>query len=437
MTEKFLVVFGATFAARAVAAVGNLLLLVAIAQLHGNIILGQFSLGLSILVGAATLARFGSDMSVLRHGSIAWAARDYGRVLGLYQQATRLTLGLSLGLSIFLLLTAESFATGLLDKPDMLPVLRATAIVLPVFPLMFLQSAWLKASGLPQLSPLAEMGGGAFLSAAVVVALNLVGFQLHAAGLIFVFGAAILSIFLAGSWIWRRRLAAELRISSGQSKRDYEPNFLKGLPDYALPSMMTYFSNWGVIFLLGIHADYEQVAALTFALRVVLLIHAASTVITAITAPHFGPLHAKRSLTKLEAMVNRATLLSIMLGGPIALSMMFFPNLWAAIFGAHMPDAVEVIPILAGAQFINVALGPVGILLYMTGNAAAMRRIVLSVSSVGVGGALMAIPVFGIYGAVGVVVFIVCTQNAAAAILVKRNFGFYALPIPNPRSYRK
>ncbi|MFA7587136.1 MAG: hypothetical protein WCY11_13240, partial [Novosphingobium sp.] len=324
--RRFLGLFGATFVARAVAALGNFLLLVALAQFHGNHVLGQFSLGLSILVGGATVARLGSDMSVLRHGSIAWAARDRARVLGLRHQAQSLTLGLSLGLSIFLFLAAEPIASSVLNKPDMVPVLRASAVVLLVFPLVFLQSAWLKASGLPQLSPLAEMGGGAFLAAGVVTVLHFTGVRLQAPGLILIFGATTLTILIAGSWIWRRRMDAEFGPDDNQVVRSYEPTFFKSLPDYALPSLMTFFTNWGVIVLAGMYVNYEQVAALTVALRVVLLVHTASTVIMAITVPRFGPLHAAKRLKELEAMVHRATLLSIMLGGPIALSMIVAPG---------------------------------------------------------------------------------------------------------------
>lgn len=428
--RKFLRLFGATFAARAVSAIGNLLLLVVIAQLYGIEVLGQFSLGLSILVGGATFARFGSDMSLLRHGSIAWTARDRGRVLGLRQQALCLAIGLSLGLSICLFLAAEPLASGVLGKSDMATVLRASAIILPAFTLMFLQSAWLKVSGLPQFSPLAEMGGGAFLATAAVAALHFSGLPLQAPGLVLVFGAAILSIFLAGSWIWRRRMEVELGPDDSVSAISYEPGFFKGLPDYALSSLMTYFTNWGVVVLTGMYVDYDQVAALTVALRVVLLVQMISTVIMSVLAPHFGPLYAEKRLDELKAIVHRATFLSIAFGGPITLSMILVPGLWAALFGAQLQEITKLIPALALARLVNVTMGPVGLLLYMTGYAAAMRRIVLTVSSLGIAIACAAIPFFGVYGAAGAVIFIVCTQDVAAALLVKRYLGFFALPVP-------
>ncbi|MFA7586648.1 MAG: hypothetical protein WCY11_10730, partial [Novosphingobium sp.] len=68
---------------------------------------------------------------------------------------------------------------------------------------------------------------------------------------------------------------------------------------------------------------------------------------------------------------------------------------------------------------------------YMSGHEKVMRRIVLTVSSIGIAAALAAVPIYGIYGAAGAIVFIICTQNVAAALLVKRYLGFFPLPVLN------
>ena len=193
---KFLRLVFATFLTRAVSAIGNLIMIMAVAKFYGTFVLGQFSLGIAILAGGATVARFGADMSILKRGSIAWVEEDLARILGLQKQATFLTLSISFGLSISLIVFAESFAQILLKKIEMISVIRAVGIVLPAFPLMFLQSAWLKAVGLPQLSPLAEMGGAAFLTSILITSLHFAGIQLQGFELILLFGASIIVIYL-------------------------------------------------------------------------------------------------------------------------------------------------------------------------------------------------------------------------------------------------
>ena len=422
---KFLRLVFATFLTRAVSAIGNLIMIMAVAKFYGTFVLGQFSLGIAILAGGATVARFGADMSILKRGSIAWVEEDLARILGLQKQATFLTLSISFGLSISLIVFAESFAQILLKKIEMISVIRAVGIVLPAFPLMFLQSAWLKAVGLPQLSPLAEMGGAAFLTSILITSLHFAGIQLQGFELILLFGASIIVIYLCGVATWKRHLKTKFGIIERNAECSFDPQFRSSLLDFALPSMMTYFSNWGIIFLLGIFASYDEVASMTISLRLMLFIHIMSTVVMTVTAPLLGPLYARGRMRELKMTVQRATIFSIILGWPVALTMIFLPEVWATVIVDQKSYVIEILPILAAAQFVNVATGPAGLLLNMSGHEAIMRRIVLCVGALGLSGAIVFLPIYGVYAAAGTIAFIIVVQNVSATLLVKKCLGFF------------
>ena len=188
---------------------------------------------------------------------------------------------------------------------------------------------------------------------------------------------------------------------------------------------MTYFSNWGIIFLLGIFASYDEVASMTISLRLMLFIHIMSTVVMTVTAPLLGPLYARGRMRELKMTVQRATIFSIILGWPVALTMIFLPEVWATVIVDQKSYVIEILPILAAAQFVNVATGPAGLLLNMSGHEAIMRRIVLCVGALGLSGAIVFLPIYGVYAAAGTIAFIIVVQNVSATLLVKKCLGFF------------
>lgn len=106
-------------------------------------------------------------------------------------------------------------------------------------------------------------------------------------------------------------------------------------------------------------------------------------VIGGIMAPKFARLHVGGDRANLQAMVTRASRLSAALTLPIAIAMIAFPgSVLAFFFGARYADGAAPLRILAIGQAINVAAGPMGMLLNMTGH----ER--LSAISVGAGVAI-------------------------------------------------
>jgi len=182
-----------------------------------------------------------------------------------------------------------------------------------------------------------------------------------------------------------------------------QPLSIRELLATATPiAWVTIFSVWlgfSETFLLGLYRTTDEVGYYAAPLRLVMLLNFLPVAFNAVLAPKFAVLHRQERGQELVSLARRATLVMLALSCPVFLALFLFPEALLALFGGEFTTGSTTLVILAVGQLVNVATGPVGAILLMTGNERTMRRHMIVTVLVNVALALTLIPPFGIVGA--------------------------------------
>lgn len=168
--------------------------------------------------------------------------------------------------------------------------------------------------------------------------------------------------------------------------------------------------------MLGVWADSADVSRYAVAWRTAMLVSFAPLAISTIVQPKFAELYARGDMQALAATTYRASLLMVACSAPVLLVFVAIPKHILSIFGSDFPDGAAILQILAGGQFINIALGSVGILLVMSGQEKQFRNVlVVSVCAM----LLFSVTLIPAYGAVGA-----AAAEASALVVLNVLFGY-------------
>jgi O-antigen/teichoic acid export membrane protein len=157
--------------------------------------------------------------------------------------------------------------------------------------------------------------------------------------------------------------------------------------------------------------------------------HLLTLLLAALIAP-LGPLaaelHAQGDRAALQHVVRGSTRAVFLLTLPPALAMIAAGDLYLELFGAGFAEARVALAILAIAQLVNVGVGPVQMLLVMTGHPSRIiPAMAWSVLANLILNALL-IPRFGATGAACATAFSIVLWNLALACEVRRHLGIDA-----------
>jgi O-antigen/teichoic acid export membrane protein len=189
---------------------------------------------------------------------------------------------------------------------------------------------------------------------------------------------------------------------------------------------------WSPNLILGFSASNEEVGSFALASRTALLAGFALSAVNFMAAPNFAALHRRGDHERLSAAVRQATLLMLVFSGVPIVALLTFPGPIMALFGEEFRAAELSLVLLTLGQLFSTICGPVGILLNMTGHEKALQNatFVALLSTWG-----LSLPLSALYGGVGMAVAVTAgmiVQNVSYSILVYRNLGILALPIPFP-----
>ncbi|MCB9655205.1 MAG: oligosaccharide flippase family protein [Deltaproteobacteria bacterium] len=194
--------------------------------------------------------------------------------------------------------------------------------------------------------------------------------------------------------------------------RNALPEEVKGAtPAYAMPewraSLIPLFvagvlmttSQQADTLLLGMLCDASDLGVYAAARRLALL----SSYVLVATNTSFGPvaarLHARGQLPELQRVASKTAALSTLTSVPLTVVLLVWGDTLLGYFGEGFVVGRTALAILAVAQLVNAATGPVGTVLIMTGEE---RKVMVGMGVsvvVGIVLNLLLIPAFGIEGA--------------------------------------
>lgn len=377
-------------------------------------LLGVEAFGICALVAAwATLlttpAMFGFDRLLVRELAAFQATAEWQRIRGILRLADRtvLTLAVVLGAGMALVGVALGDPHGL-GAPAAFAVGGA---MVPLLALVNLRQSALQ--GLHQVTrsfiaeTLVRPGTLIVLSGVSLMA----GLQ-HAdatLGSIFLLIGTVLA-FLTGQALLRGYLGSERR---GPTVAPH------GWSRAAIP--LAYLGTIAVIggqadlVLVGLLARPEDAGAYAVAVRGSVLISLPLIVINATTAPSFARLWRLGDVAQLQRTVTLSVRGALLLTIPIAAAFVLFPAVFLGLFGEGFERAVGALAVLSVGRVVNVAVGPTGTLLAMTGQ----ERVAALGATVGpVLEVLLALALIPSVGLVGAAVASSAALIAASAIQV-------------------
>lgn len=419
-----------TFAARSVAALGALALLLVVGRLYGPEGAGVFALAQSLLLGAGILARAGMSNALMR---FVGQNHDSFHVL-LY-----LRWAVSRGLLISLLMVAvlwfgRDIFEGLFDAGGLSEVLPGVAMAVPAYTFGLLLAGFFKGVRMPATACLLETGAVALLAGVFVFlwAQIEVGNGLEMIG--YAYALAAWLVALQGAlqvWLWCRQQPwwrspdnlAPAEVTLLQFRVTSRAFFAANLAGFMQQVLGIMIAGWLLSSAdLGLFKSSQQVG---------LLIAFILIVINAIFPPRFATLYHQGNITALGRLARQGALLAVVLASPMLLVCLAVPGWVLGWFGEGFDAGESLLRIIALAQLVNVATGSVGFLLSMTGHETLMRNIALTCNAFGLLAFFVLIPVLGALGAAIALAFVLVVQNLVAMYFVWKKLGIWTLPGPN------
>ncbi|ABA57998.1 Polysaccharide biosynthesis protein [Nitrosococcus oceani ATCC 19707] len=194
----------------------------------------------------------------------------------------------------------------------------------------------------------------------------------------------------------------------------------------SLPMGLAALANLGInrwdVVVLGFIAGLDVAGPYAAAARTALLASLVLRVVNLVVGPmlaelyHRGDHHHFRRLLLLGA--GGATVLGL----PLYLAALLYPEQILSLFGPGYQDAALLLQILATAQFVNLATGPVGLALTMARHEMSNLRVTMLAGVVSLIALLVLVPWQGAVGAAVATASATVLLNVAAAIVAWRHF---------------
>lgn len=387
-----------SFALRLTGAAAQFGFTILVARLFGPAGLGAYALALSVAVIASTLARWGLDQAALKYVAIHAARGEKAAAGRLVRQAGVLVGGGGLAVTLLLWLAAPVLCREIFHEPELAGLMRLMALSIVPFSLLNLMAEALR--GLQRIGAF-TLVQGVLVPVISILLLALLhytaGAELTGAAKVYV--ASCLLAVAGGLCLWRFYLGRE---GAGTQVKTTNPRtLLNTASPMAWVALISVGMSFTETLLLGIFRNAGEVGLYAAALRLALLLNFVIIAFNSILAPKFASYYHARDLESVHFVARRSIKLMLMVTSPVFALYFLVPGQIMQLFGAEFAGASLVLFILTLGQLVNIATGPVGIMLMMTGHERVMRKnLVVSSTFTIFFGAFM-VWRFGMIGAAG------------------------------------
>lgn len=170
---------------------------------------------------------------------------------------------------------------------------------------------------------------------------------------------------------------------------------------------------------LGRFSTHEQIAFFKVAFQSVSLIALGLVAVNVVIRPRIVKMYSLGDLLGVQKLITDSTRLGFFISTPlIIVAILLGENLLGFIFGYKYSEAYGVLVILSISQFINVASGPVGLILNMIGKEKSVATILGGVLFVNILAMFIIIPDYGATGAAACVLLCEIIYSTSLTILL-------------------
>jgi O-antigen/teichoic acid export membrane protein len=393
---------------------------VVITRTIGADLFGKYSLSKGVFEILGVLAIFGLNTGMVKLTSKFNTRDEQSAVKGTLLSGTLISATLSVALTLLVIALAPFIASRAFPNVDGIAlVLRVHIIALPFFALMTVFNGYTQGFKTLKYSVLTELVARPVSRLAAVVLLFLVGFRLFGV----VFGTVFSFILAAGLALYFATKISPFHFRSTGTRLVTRELFF-----YSLPLVLARFTNIIIVrsntILVGFFTDAASTGLFGAAVILSPFVSLSLGSFGKIIAPVISELWERKDLPEMEAAFKAATKWIFSLGFPVFLMFMLFSPALLLIFGEDFPRAATALRFLSVGQMVNAMVGPVGLVLSMTGRQ--KLNLVNSVVLAGVNIVLniIMIPRYGIAGAGLATAISLGALNIVRVIQVKIIHGF-------------
>ncbi len=394
--------------------------IVFLARMVGADGLGVYSLVLTVATISAVFGRMGLNNSLLRFTAANAATRNWPAVKGVYRKSMALGLAASVVVTLALAAMAPWLATRVFSKAELAGPLRWMALAVVPSVLLFLQAESLRGLKRIRDSQIVRWVGVPLFS---LLGLALLGRRWGVLGAIWAYSLAAWLTALIGYFMWLLS-TPQLRNTAGQ----FETRELlqSSMPLFWM-ALMNMVINWTGYFVLGVWGTKAEVGVYGAAFRTAMLASIILNAVNVVAAPKFAALYKQGDNRALASTVRSSARLITFLAVPALLVCIVIPGKVMRMFGPEFTAGASALTILAAAQFVNAATGPVSYLLMMSGNERLMRNITTAGAAANLLLALLLVPRFGFLGAALAAAISLAGQNLLSAYMAYAVLGINVL----------
>ena len=196
------------------------------------------------------------------------------------------------------------------------------------------------------------------------------------------------------------------------------------------PMMVTNFAaillNQVDVWIVGIFASGDELALYGSALAIASLISFPLLILNSAAAPYLADRRDQQNHETVEDTVRAATTYASALS-LLGVSMVIIgaPTIMALIYGEFYREASMILTVLAVGRFVNVATGPCGLLLMVSGYHSLLMWINLVISAAAVALMVIVAKPFGVIGIAGTAAAMMILQNFTLLILARTKTGMW------------
>jgi len=401
----------------------QLLFSILVARFFGAEGLGLYALAFTVTTITAVVARLGIDQALLRFVAIHAAEEQWARLKGFMIRGAWIITASGSVLTVLLFLSADMVSGQLFNKPELILPLRLMALTIVPFSLISLLAECLRAIKRIRDCTLVQGVLPPLMACLLLVPVYFLGVGILGAVIAYV--CSILLVLVAGWMLWQRAIRQHwaivpLRVSSSELLQVSIP-----MAWVAAVSMLMGYSD---VLILGVFRPVGDVGLFNAALKIAGLLSFVLIAGNAILAPKVASLYQRGDIAAINHLARFSTMMMIFLALPAAVILLGFPEWVMGLFGQAFSRGSTALVILTMGQLVNVAAGPVGVLLLMTGHEKSMRRRVMVAAIIQVILGLSLIPVFGILGAAISAALGMILLNILALIAVKKRLNISLIP---------
>jgi O-antigen/teichoic acid export membrane protein len=380
--------------------------------------LGVINLANRIVGLLLVLAMFGFDNVLIKHIAIAYEYKNWQKVANSLHTSIRFNGLLALGISTLSILSTPFLINHVFNDPQLhIPLIIALVVILPQT-LSRIYAAGLIGFRKIWQSNLVNETLSIWIVGIGLLLFRILGKEINIVNASTMYGIGRLIVTLSMAIYWKH-----IFHFSGEKRSDFHVMIKTALPLLLVSTSLVILSSIDTL-MVGIFFDSKSVGLYSVALRLALLVSFVIQISNATVMPKCATLYNNGKLAELKVMVQRTTFGLTIIG---LLTVIFFviAGKWLlALWGEEFIAGYPLLVIIAIGQFVNMASGPVGSLLSMSGHEKILRNITIFSVLLNIGLNILLINLFGLIGVAMATAISTITVMCISTYQVNNKIGF-------------